>query len=131
MNNQFQDWNPLVFKREKTKKELIKAGQCESVRRDINNKNGNDIVIGKKNINDYDPENIDVPVVSNRDLCIALQKARQNKNITQSELDKMCNFPKNTVRDYENGSAIIHVAQIMKMNTALGVKLPRPVKKKI
>ena len=87
--------------------------------------------------NDFDPEH-SVPKIqtSTRELGQAIQMARMAKKspsnpekvMTQSELDNLCRFAKNTVRDYENGTAPIIGPQIDAMNRMLGVKLPRPPK---
>lgn len=87
--------------------------------------------------NDFDPAH-SLPKIqtSTRELSQAIQIARMAKKsttdpekvMTQSELDNLCRFPKNTIRDYENGTAPIVGPQIDIMNRILGVKLPRPPK---
>ena len=86
---------------------------------------------------DFDPENIKRVITSNHDLGKAIQSARRKKvlnssafavTMTQSELDKACNFPKNTVRAYENGTATVIPEQLNTLNRILCVTLPRPKK---
>lgn len=60
-----------------------------------------------------------------------IQVARTAKNMTQSDLDKACNFPANTTKSYENSQAIINPAFVTKMQNVLGVKLTRPKPRKI
>lgn len=81
--------------------------------------------------NDYNPVNCIQPNISNMELGKAINKARCAKLLTLSDLDKKCCFPKNTVKNYENCTAIIIPSQINKLNDVLGVVLPRPKKNKL
>lgn len=122
-----QDWNPVVFRREKTKEQKIKAGEITAVRKQQPS-NGHGTVVSKQMANDFDPENIQGVVTSNHALGKAIQLARSNldRPMTQADLDRACSFPKNTVRDYENGTAKIVPEQLNTLNRILGVVLPRP-----
>ena len=84
----------------------------------------------KKSNDNFDPDQQTNITISNKTLAIAIQKARAEKKITQTEVDRSCNFPKNTVRDYENCKAVINSNQLNKLNRVFGVKLPRPKKTK-
>jgi len=75
-------------------------------------------------LNDFENE-IDNVKIADRELARAIQMSRINKNMTQDELNKKCNFPKNTIRDYENCIAIVNTQQLNKLNIILGVVLPR------
>ena len=131
--NDHQDWEPVVLRRHKTKKEKIKEGDLISVRKHQSS-NSRPLSVSKKMANDFDPENIQKIVISNHELGKALQCARGNassrsnpdKSMSQSELDQICSFPKNTVRDYENGTTKIVPEQLNTLNRVLGVVLPRP-----
>lgn len=123
-----QDWDTAVIHTTKTKKDLIKSGEFQTVRKNTENKQKTN-VLNKTASHDFDPENTQKPIVSNHDLGLAIQQARCAKTKTQSELDKACNFPKNTTKEYENGTAIILHEQLNKMNNVLETKLPRPNKK--
>ena len=125
-----QDFKPVVLRRKKTKIENLKAGETTVVRKiDSSNKNTQGTTMGPKAAHDFDPENVTKIATSNHDLKTAIMKARQAKSLTQSQLDGKCNFKKNTVRDYENGTAIIVSKELTLMGRVLGVKLPRPKKK--
>ena len=84
----------------------------------------------KKSIGIFDPEQQTKNTVSNKTLSSAIRKARSEKKLSQTAVDKACNFPKNTVRDYENCKAVINPNQLNKLNSFFGVKLPRPKKTK-
>lgn len=106
-----QDWKKVVLsKNAKTK---------------TNNNHGNN---EKKLVDKFDPENQTKLNVSNHELANAIRKIRSEKKMSQSEVDKSCDFPKNTVRDYENCKAVIDPNQLNKLNRLFGVKLPRPKK---
>lgn len=132
-----QDWEPVILRREKTKEEKIKSGDFTTVRKQ-QPANGHASSVSRQMANDFDPENMQRIVTSNHELGKAIQVARGNtksrtdpeKSMTQSELDQACAFPKNTVRDYENGSAKVVPEQLNTLNRVLGVVLPRPPKAK-
>ncbi|VBB17792.1 Multiprotein bridging factor 1 [Yasminevirus sp. GU-2018] len=132
-NTSHQDWDPVILRRKKTDAERIKSGEYETVaRKESPNKNSTQLK--RDTLHNFDPESITAPVTSNRDLGLAIQKARcakikaDGKCMNQTDLDHACGFAKNTVRDYENGTAVVKPDDINKMNRALGVVLPRPGK---
>ena len=84
----------------------------------------------KKSVDNFDPEHQTNTTVSNKTLASAIQKARAEKKMSQSDLDRKCNFPKNTVRNYENCKAVVKPNELNKLNRVLNVKLPRPKKVK-
>jgi len=55
----------------------------------------------------------------------ALQKARQAKNLTQSDLAKLINEKSTVINEYESGKAIPNGQVIQKLNRALGCVLPK------
>jgi ribosome-binding protein aMBF1 (putative translation factor) len=59
-----------------------------------------------------------------------IQQARCAKEppLSQKDLDKKCNFPSNTVRDYENGTASVVPSQLAILSRELNVQLKRPPK---
>ena len=54
-----------------------------------------------------------------------LQKARQAKGLTQSDLAKLINEKGTVINEYESGKAIPNGQVIQKLNRALGVTLPK------
>lgn len=128
-----QDWEPVVLRKHKTKKELNAANKStQKVPKDTkpNSNSNSNQQLSKKLKNDFDPEAIVGQTLSTRELSNAIQQGRASKQITQTDLDKACMFPKNTTRDYENCSIQVNSEQINKMERVLGVKLPRPNKSK-
>lgn len=125
-----QDWTTVTLSKKKTKEEDIKAGNYETVTRKSYTGNKHSTSISTKEANDF--ENVTPIVKSHLALHQSIKKARESRDcqMTQSELDKACNFPVNTVRNYENGTAIYVSMQVTKMQEVLKVKLPRPPKKK-
>lgn len=123
-NPSHQDFTPVFIHKDKTKKEKIKDGEVETVRRDTANKGTSTTkVLSNAQAHDFDPENIKKLPVANHNIKKALETARRNKNnMTQSDLDKVCNLPKNTTKSYEDGTAVLNSAILVKMARALGVK---------
>lgn len=74
-------------------------------------------------LNDF--ENNEKINIADRELARAIQMGRISKNLTQEELNKKCNFPKNTIKDYENCIAIVNTQQLNILNNILDVVLPR------
>jgi ribosome-binding protein aMBF1 (putative translation factor) len=89
----------------------------------------NETILSSRQANDFDPETVKAPTISSKDLANAIQAGRQAKNLKQSDLDKLCNFPLNTTRDYESCKAVVNPNQLNTYNRVLDVKLPRPNKK--
>jgi len=117
-----QDWEPCVVQRVRTKKELIKAGECETHKKFDGGTNSQKKVDVKK----LDSDDIVVPVKSNHDLGLQIQQARLAKKMNQKELDQKCNFPKNTINEYESGKAIYNQTQIDTISKVLGIRLKKP-----
>jgi ribosome-binding protein aMBF1 (putative translation factor) len=63
---------------------------------------------------------------STLDIKKSMQEARVSKGWTQDDLAKNCNLPKETIRDYENGKAVVKQVEISKINKALGIQLKKP-----
>ncbi|PXF40311.1 Multiprotein-bridging factor 1b [Gracilariopsis chorda] len=59
----------------------------------------------------------------------AIQKARAEKKMTQADLAKAINEKPAVVNQYENGKALPNGQIIVKIERALGTKLPRQPKK--
>ncbi|EMR10062.1 hypothetical protein PNEG_01813 [Pneumocystis murina B123] len=75
-------------------------------------------------ITKIDRENDIVPIkTSGREVGLAISKARQEKNIKQSELAQKINEKVSVINDYENGKAIPNQQILAKMEKVLGVKL--------
>lgn len=120
-----QDFTPVFIRRQKTTKDKLKTGEAETVRKDTNNKGVGVTtkILSNAQAHDFDPENIKKLPVTTHSIKQALETARRNKNnMTQSDLDKVCNLPKNTTKSYEDGTAIVNSAVLVKMARALGVK---------
>lgn len=123
-----QNWDPIVINRKP--KAIINNNPTKSTKKPHNTSqvtvsNKNVTALPRNIVNDFDPENMIKPATSTGELARAIQNARTAKNMKQTDLDNACSFPKNTVRDYEKGTAKINHLQINKMETVLGVTLPR------
>ena len=79
-------------------------------------------VNGAKIERTFDSEDYEIPHVSHN-LKMQIQKARQEKNMTQKQLAFACNFPETVIKNYENGTAVPKSAEINKMSKVLDVKL--------
>ena len=89
------------------------------------NKQGANVNVGKL----LEVEEYKVDTVSH-EFKIALQKAREAKKMTQSDLAKAVMEKQSVIQEYESGKAIPNPQVILKLERALGAKLPRDKKKK-
>ena len=121
MNRPDQDWEPVILRKPGAEK------KTETVRKTTGS-NVRTIHVSSKSANNFDPENMEKPKMTNTSLGKAIQTARMQKKMTQKDLDRQCNLPKNTVQDYENDKAVYVPAQVNAMARVLGVTLPRPKK---
>lgn len=64
-----------------------------------------------------------------RSLSLAIAQARQAKKMTQKELAQKINENAQVIQQYECGSAIPNGQILVKLDKALGIRLPRPSKK--
>merc|ERR1712003_42136 len=64
-----------------------------------------------------------------RNLSKAIQQARMAKKMTQKDLATKINEKPQVVGEYESGKAVPNGQIIVKIERALGCKLPRPSKK--
>jgi putative transcription factor len=65
------------------------------------------------------------------DLRIAISQARNEKKMNQEQLANAISEPKANISAYESGKMVPTGQSIVRIEKALGVKLPRPEKKKI
>ena len=65
-----------------------------------------------------------------KSLSKAIQQARIAKKLTQAQLAQKINEQQKVIQQYESGSAIPNGQIIVKLDKVLGVRLPRPNKKK-
>jgi putative transcription factor len=72
-----------------------------------------------------------IVAVMSHDLRIAIGQARNEKKLSQEQLAQLICEPKANISAYESGKSVPSGKSIASMEKALGVKLPRPEKKKI
>lgn len=140
MSEHRQDWEPVILKKrtpKTTNGAQTKTSNTEpkTVLRKASPNNNNAVNLPKSILyesTDQDPETLPTVLKTNGNLSTAIRSARNAKimpnglTMTQSELDLASQVPKNTVRDYENGTAVYNAEQVNKIARVLGVTLPRP-----
>lgn len=82
-----------------------------------------------RKLDDNEVDSYRHPTVT-QDFKLALQKARQAKNLTQAQLAQKLNLQSSIITSYENGKAIPDGQIISKLNRELGITLPKIPKKK-
>jgi len=135
MTSSYQDWNAVTVINGDKAVKRSNPGEGDVIKKKVSNSNDSK-TLSKDVLYDFDPEHMTTAPKVSSDLKVAIQQARssetnkQKKKLTQEELDKLCCFPANTIKSYENGSAVIEPNKLNKIESVLGVKLPRPAKAK-
>jgi ribosome-binding protein aMBF1 (putative translation factor) len=136
MTEHRQDWEPIIIKSRKSKTNTQQSknskGDVQTVVRHTSPNASTTAKLPKSLLNDFDPENVPSVLMTSNNLSSAMRIARNARvmpnglPMTQSDLDKESQVPKNTVRNYENGSAVYNSDHVNKIARTLGVTLPRP-----
>ena len=112
-----QDWNTVIFSKEKKyTPEQIKAHEEKQK-----------IKLEKKKAEENE---VRAPPKVNFELKKAIMQARISKKMSQKDLATRINVPVNTIAGYENGKIVPNNAFVVKIERALGTKLPRISKSK-
>lgn len=96
----YQDWETVVFNKQKPKKQTSH--------------------LPKGPPKEY--------IITNKDLPLALQQARLSKKLKQVELAKALNIDSKVLNSWEQGKNIPDNSQIATLSKFLGIKLPRNVR---
>ena len=107
----------------------MKSGNSETIRRKSYKANTQLVsTINAKLVNDF--EAVGSVLKPHLELCQSIQKGRLTHQppLTQHDLDKLCNFPLNTIKNYENGTAKYVSEHVTRMERVLKIRLPRPKK---
>lgn len=136
MSEHRQDWEPVILRnrnpKTNSKQQKNAKGDVQTVLRNTTPNASSTVQLPKTLLHDFDPENVPTVLMTSNNLSTSIRIARNAKlmpnglPMTQSDLDKASQVPKNTVRDYENGSAVYNSDHVNKIARALGVTLPRP-----
>jgi ribosome-binding protein aMBF1 (putative translation factor) len=119
-----QDWTPIILKKSLNKEDLIKK-----LPHDIEKKyhGGENKVNDELNLRKLDSnEEVVKPPISNAILSKQLQTARLSKKLSQDELNKICNLPPNTIKNYELNKAIAKTSELSAIGKKLGISLKMP-----
>lgn len=128
-----QDWEPVVLRNSKTKAQDLRDHKAvnQAFRSGVpvqtikkfdagSNKKAAPVVNARKLDEETEPAALEKVSTEVRQ---AIQKARLEKKMSQSELAKLINEQPKVVQEYENGKAVPNQAVLAKMEKVLGVKL--------
>lgn len=73
----------------------------------------------------FDNEDCAPPAKVSHSLKMQIQRARNDKKMSQKDLATRCNLPLNTIKSYENGTAVPNNQHLNKMRSVLGVRLKK------
>jgi ribosome-binding protein aMBF1 (putative translation factor) len=112
-----QDWTTVILKKNK-------SNDTGNIKKSTPPKTGLGIKI--KNLEDNESEKLQSIPTSTKEMGKEIKIGRETKEMGQRDLDKLCNFPANTIRNYENGSAVVVPGQLSKINKVLGTRIKKP-----
>lgn len=129
-----QEWEPVVLQKPRPKAQDLKdpkfvnqalrsGAKVETIKKSdggLNKKTAANAVNPRKLDSAEEPAALDRVSPEVRQ---AIQKARLEKKLTQTELAKQINERPQVVQEYENGKAVPNQAILAKMEKVLGVKL--------
>ncbi|CAL0332538.1 unnamed protein product [Lupinus luteus] len=129
-----QDWNPVVLHKSKPKahdlrnpkavNQALRTGaEVQTIKKfdaGSNKKTAGPVIYARKLDEAAEPAALEKVAVEVRH---AIQKARLEKKMSQSELAKLINERNQVVQEYENGKAVPNQLVLAKMEKVLGVKL--------
>lgn len=126
------DWKPVVLRKGPAPKPTSQAaiasarasGQIESIPKSQHTAPAN-----ARRLDDNEVESFRHATIPT-EFKLALQKARQAKNLTQAQLAQQLNVQVSVVNSYESGKAVPDAQIIQKLNRALGITLPKVQKPK-
>lgn len=123
-----QDWKTVVIKgkasREKQQKE---KKQNNPLMKNNAGKNKNTSDINTKKLDETEIDKIETVSLS---LSKQIQQGRLKKKLNQKEFAKKLNMPQDTIKKYENGTAIPKGNEMQKMSKLLGIILKKNSNKK-
>ena len=112
-NKDHQDWTPVLFKKSdsnnKSKEEKSTTSSLSSV--GVYKASGDDDVKKTKYIS--------------KNTSQAITNARCEKKMTQKELAQKCNMEVSIINEIERGVCVYNATHVNKIQTVLGVKIPR------
>ena len=113
MSKQDQDWTPVVFKKSDNNKSKEVSTTTSSSLSSVGvyKASGDDDVKKTKYIS--------------KNTSQAITNARCEKKMTQKELAQKCNMEVSIINEIERGVCVYNATHVNKIQTVLGVKIPR------
>jgi ribosome-binding protein aMBF1 (putative translation factor) len=113
---QHQDWEPVVF----NKRPAVKTGPATAATTSSSSSLASVGVYAAASDDDAKKTKY---VSKNTSLAISV--ARCEKKMTQKELAQKCNFEVSIVSEIERGTCVYNATHVNKIQSVLGVKIPR------
>jgi len=112
-----QDWEPVVFTKKETRDKTTASATTSSL----------------SSVGVYAAaSDADVKKTKyiSKDTSLAVSSARCEKKMTQKELAQKCNFDVSIISEIERGTCVYNPTHVNKIQSVLGVKIPRGQKDK-
>ena len=114
-----QDWTPVVFGSKKKSKDENEKGKPTSSSSSSSSLSNVGVY---KSISDDDVKK--TKYVS-KNTSQAVMSARSEKKMTQKELAQKCNMDVSIINEIERGTCVYNATHVNKIQSVLGVKIPR------
>ena len=115
-----QDWTPVVFSNKSDKKSNSEKSSSSSSFSSSTSSLSNVGVYKAASDDDVKKTKYVLKTTSQ-----AIMSARTEKKITQKELAQKCNMDVSIINEIERGACVYNAAHINKIQSVLGVKIPR------
>jgi len=117
-----QDWEPVVFTKKETRDKTTASATTASA-----------TTSSLSSVGVYAAaSDADVKKTKyiSKDTSLAVSSARCEKKMTQKELAQKCNFDVSIISEIERGACVYNPTHVNKIQSVLGVKIPRGQKDK-
>jgi putative transcription factor len=115
-----QDWTPVVFKK---KTDDNKKG-CEKEKTTSSSSSSSSL----SNVGVYkaaSDDDVKKTKYVSKNTSQAIMSARTEKKMTQKELAQKCNMDVSIINEIERGACVYNASHVNKIQSVLGVKIPR------
>jgi ribosome-binding protein aMBF1 (putative translation factor) len=115
---QHQDWEPVVFNKKPAATKSVTASA----------KAGNSSSSSLASVGIYaaaSDDDVKKTKYVSKNTSLAISLARREKKMTQKELAQKCNFEVSIISDVERGTCVYNATHVNKIQSVLGVKIPR------
>jgi putative transcription factor len=123
-NMSHQDWTPVVFS--KKSHDDKKGGEKNKERSSSSSSSSSSSLSNVGVYKAASDDDVKKTKYVSKSTSQAIMSARSEKKMTQKELAQKCNMDVSIINEIERGTCVYNAAHVNKIQSVLGVKIPRP-----